>query len=61
MANKKTVIPNEKQFDGTGGAFSGGRKNPPVFNFYYDKYYKEFIDLIMNSVKIKNRVLEWQY
>lgn len=54
MANKKTVKPNEKQFDGTGGAFSGGCENPPVFDFYFDKYYKEFIDLIMNSVKIKN-------
>lgn len=39
----------QRQFDGTG---AGVRNTPPAFLNYRDKYYNEFCDLIMNSVKI---------
>lgn len=39
----------KRQFDGTG---ADGCNMPPAFLNYRDKYYNEFCDLIMNSVKI---------
>ena len=41
----------KRQFDGTG---ADGCNTPSAFLKYRDKYYNEFCDLIMNSVKINN-------